>query len=576
MRLRHRLCLVPVAIAVVLAGGSTARAAPPSVVNFDELAPDTRVIDQYAASQNIVFGSPTTYVQGFIPPARCGTTAADALVVTDAAGARGGSVQCSGTEQGGVFETAMHTDLERRGVSFTLRGAGLDANEAVVKAYNAGTVGGPPSLISSQSVTVAGNAPVPVSLAHTGADGFGDIATVVITASGGKISDLVIDDISMPRDDVPPPPKFSMSLDQPTVDVVEGGSVDAPINVQRYNGSTGAVTFDVAGPLPSGLTAAQVTPNPVLGTNPPALRIAAALPFAGDRQIGVSATGAPSAGTFIGGGRIQSVHGVPAILAGDGGVVRPGAQVSIVTGCGDKPAEYPVTVRGGFSGFVDLTVERTDGAVDVERGSVRLRAAGDGTLVFPYGLRQPLGTHGDSTLDPALPAAERDAGRRHGPRVRERLRDPEHERRLLAIHRLRVRVRLRSLVQLRRAQRRRGAQGPVPDRLQPELPRRPRPGGRRSSRTSRTPPAGRTPTGSGSRTRRGRRRSARWDRTTPCSRPAPRSRCWATATTRRSARRTPEPTRARRPTRGRTSCTTSAPTTQTSARRSSATATRSP
>lgn len=391
--MRFRLSLVCLALA--LAAPSAAHAAQPSVVDFNALAPNTVVTDQYAASQNIVFGSPSTYIEGFPTYSGCGSDSNDAPTVEDTAGARVGELTCSADEISKAYETAIHTDIERRGVSFTLRGAGLRDDTVTVAFYNAGTVGGGPSVIGTQTLHVAGNAVVPVSLTRPGTTQ--DIVTVVIRAVGSPTSDLLLDDISMLKDDTPPPRKFSFSLGRPTADLVEGSSVDAPINLQRYNGSAGAVTFSV-GALPPGIGAAQVNPNPVTGTNPPNLRVSAQLPFAGDRQISVGASGTAGAGTFIGGGRLQTVHGLPAIVAGDGGVARPGAQTSLVSGCGDKQAEYPITVRGDFSGYVDVSVEKNDGPVTVLDNFTRLNAAGNGTLVFPYGLRQALGSHGGSTL----------------------------------------------------------------------------------------------------------------------------------------------------------------------------------
>ena len=391
-----RRSLPVVCIVLALALPAVAFAAPPSVVDFNGLAPETTVIAQYEASQNIVFGSPSQWIQGFPTYSGCGSEAGDAPTVSDIAGARGGEIGCSRDEISALYETAIHTDIERRGVSFNLRGNKLVDNEVIVSFYNAGTVGGPPSVIATQTLSVSGNAVVPVSLLRPGTTQ--DIVTVVIRAVGETFSTLLLDDISMLKDDVPPPPKFSFSLGRPTTDVVEGASVDAPVNLQRYNGSAGAVTFSVGAPLPAGIDAAQVLPNPVSGTNPPALRVAAALPFSGDRQVSVGASGTAGAGTFIGGGRVQTVRGIPAILAGDGGVARPGAQTTVVPACGDKLAEYPVTVRGGFSGFVDMFVDRLDGPVTLGETFIRRIAAGNGTLAFQYVLRQALGVRGGSTL----------------------------------------------------------------------------------------------------------------------------------------------------------------------------------
>jgi len=387
----RNLILALLALAVALP--ATAQAAEPSAVNFDDLPAGTEVTDQYFTPGRLIqFGNPNRFD---VPPAHdpCPTSQnTGGLLVHDGGIAgRSLSLRCSGNELESSFYAAFHTTQERRGVSFRLRGHDLYDDKVTIKLYGVGA-----QELETRAVTVAGDEVKTVAVTRSGPD----LVMVTLQAYGPGKARLSFDDLSMPLDDIPEPPKFAIGLGKPAIDIVEGGSVTVPVNLLRYNGSSGAITMSL-GTLPAGIAAAQVTPNPVTGTNGPMLTITADAPLSGQRQISLTAAGAPSAGTFVGGGKVQSVNGVPAIVAAGG----PGSEQTVVPGCGPSQASLGITVRGGYSGFIDAYFQVLDGPVEFDRFSTGVTASGNGTLALRYDLRQAAGSTGPSTIRIALAPA---------------------------------------------------------------------------------------------------------------------------------------------------------------------------
>jgi len=383
---------VLIALSAMLVPAAAAHAAPDSVVTFDGLPENTSVVDQFnTPGVQIQFGHPDRFLDGSGYSNVCPTASNTGAPYITSSGITGpgASLVCTSDEIGTTYLTAFHTNVERQRVSFQLKGHGLVDNAVTVKFWGIAD-----TLIQTQDVIVANDGVTNVSLDRGPLTQ--DIVTVTLSAVGVPFSTLVLDNINMSLSDTPPPAKFEIGLGKASADVVEGSSVSVPVNLLRYNGSTGAVTFSVGG-LPVGLTAAQFTPNPVTGSDGPALQLTAAAPMAGDRQVAVSAAGTAQSGTFLGGGKIQTVRGIPSLFV-DQGVAVVGAQEHVVSGCGTGTGEIPVGVRGGYSGPVDAIISKIDGPLVLDDTFVRVNAAGDGTVGITYHYHQPNGTHGPSTL----------------------------------------------------------------------------------------------------------------------------------------------------------------------------------
>jgi hypothetical protein len=97
-----------------------------------------------------------------------------------------------------------------------------------------------------------------------------------VTAGGPKIAyfevteeptdyttQLAIDDLVVGNPEVPPPPDFNLSAPTWLQAIEQGGSTSATINIDRFDGSSGPIQFDLSG-LPTGVTA-SFSPNPATG-----------------------------------------------------------------------------------------------------------------------------------------------------------------------------------------------------------------------------------------------------------------------------------------------------------------------
>jgi hypothetical protein len=209
--------------------------------------------------------------------------------------------------------------------------------------------------------------------------------------SGG----VFIDDLTATLDDVPPPAKYSLALQQPSAEVVEGSTVSVPVSVRRYNGSSGPVTLSV-GTLPSKIVSTEFTPTAaVTGSDPAMLRITAGSPFTETRQIPVSATGGGSAGTGIGTTNLlQSVSGIPAIYFATGGRFP----LRLVPGCGKQEISDSFNVRGGYDDYTSYNFGAVTGGLKAETTGYSVFPSGDGTYPIGYKL-DPGAPDGSGTLE---------------------------------------------------------------------------------------------------------------------------------------------------------------------------------
>ena len=357
------------AVLLVLALPATALAAPDTIINFEGLPYQTEITTQYQ-SQGVQFGSATDF--GFPQaPETCGAAATGAgggINATDSAQiACSGGAELSQQVDGESFEF----NVERRKISFNLEQLDATDNQTTdVRFYG---VGG--TLLADQTVTLPYQTVVPVSYDHGVTNGgiVGVVISGTLETPGGK---LLLDDIDATLDDTPPPPKFSIAVEQPNLGVVEGSTAQTSVSVRRYNGSTGAVSLSL-GALPAGVTAAQIQPTSVTGPNPTTLSVTAASPFTGTAQLSISATGSAQAGTEVGGAATETITGQPAVAFSDPG----STPVQVPYECGATTVSGSLTVAGGYSGAINLHVTNN---VDPVTQPAAITANGSGTYPFSF------------------------------------------------------------------------------------------------------------------------------------------------------------------------------------------------
>jgi len=389
-----------VTLAVTLLAPSGADAAPPTVIDFEDQPAETALADQYLGSRGVRFGDGARF--GVPSGNGCGGgSGGGAVVAGGLSGARSAEISCGSGEFERGVDFAFEFATERKDVRFRLRRRGANAGSPTVSvAFYA--VGG--SLLERRTVALPNSFAIDVQITRPQADG--GVAFVVVSGAlfskdvAGSVNNpaedgLFLDDIVASLDDVPPPKKYTLALSRPSAEIIEGSTASAPVTVLRYNGSTAPVTLSV-GALPPGIQAAQIDPNPVTGLNPSQLRITADRPLSGDRQVSVTANGSAAAGTFVGGGRVQTVRGVPALSFATGRF-----PTSLVPACGRSILDS-FEVRGGYSGPVDIEMRVLSGPARIAFNSDRVDARGDGTTAFAYQLEQALGTSGPSELEVTL------------------------------------------------------------------------------------------------------------------------------------------------------------------------------
>lgn len=353
-----------------------ARAAD-TVVDFSAVPAGTELVDQYG-NVGVRFNQMAAFRQPPPPAYSCGVP----VVGDNGINGRSAAIACKGIgEFEGAFNAAFGFDEERRAVRFRLKSMFAGGPEPVdisIHAINGQT-------LESRVVGLPQGVPVEVRFGPRAA---AEIASVRIA---GRIVDaptgqVYLDDIVAPIELVMPPPKFSLSLPRPLVEVVEGSSVDVPVAVQRYNGSTGPVAISVPA-LPPGIAGTVVTPNPLSGRDPATMRITASSPLTGDRQVAVTAAAAPGApvsvGTAVAPSGVVTVRGVSALQIY--GNVNPETLVPRCTG----PLSGSFSVRGGYSGNVRVSADTLTGPVTPGAPS-NVRVSGDGVANFSLPLTSVL------------------------------------------------------------------------------------------------------------------------------------------------------------------------------------------
>jgi hypothetical protein len=378
------------AVMLVLAGTSNAAAAPDTTVDFERVPAGVAVTTQYVSPEGVEFGDPTEF--GLPEFGRsCGVIAQNGGIA-----GRSGQIACQAADAGDVtnptlFNAAFEFRETRRKVGFQLRNS-TPQNDgrtaAQVRFYGPGAV-----LLNEQTITFpSASATRDVVWEITGATRIAAVWIASVDAPERPVNNIppvFVDNIYATKDDVPPSPAFALALQTPSVSVYEGATANATLSIRRFNGSTGNVNLSLTGGLPSGISGVQFVPNPVTGRDPVTMRISAASPFTGSRQLTVRAVGgSPDAGAAANADLTQTVVGSPVVSVGNRGAAM------LVRGCGAQPVQDEFTVRGGYSGPVGVgPTGAATGPASIAVSTPTVAANGDGTYPFTFVL-DPDGTPG--------------------------------------------------------------------------------------------------------------------------------------------------------------------------------------
>jgi hypothetical protein len=369
---------------------------PPTQIGFDDLSPETKVVEQYAGlgvhfAHPYAFGinrnnPPSDVINSFCTggPENEGTL----RVVDGGISGRSGYLTCGLPEFDKGFDEAFQFDYWRHGVSFKVRSQPR-VGYAGPQPLTVRLLGKNTEVLQRFDYELPPGQVTPLSYARLQSD----IAYVELSGEG----QLWLDDVEAPVDVMPPPPAYRLALVNPALSLVEGASGKVPIKVIRFNGSSGPVPLTVAS-LPAGIAAAAVEPNPIGGTAPGALRVTASAPALGERQVMVSAAAGapPAAGTATGGPVTLTVQLEPALVIDD-----DFAQVQraiAVPGCGGVETRRGLTVRGGFKGTVLVLPTILSGPVKILSQSNLVESGGDGRYEVGFTLGQDAGVPGDSEI----------------------------------------------------------------------------------------------------------------------------------------------------------------------------------
>ncbi len=284
-RIRTRRHALPALLAIVTGIGlvlPSAAAAADVTVGFDDLAPGVAATTQYRDTG----GANRGVELGLGPPfgAEAGSTWTIVKPPTAALTHSAPNVAAaSACPPPRVYRLrACGSDLWAR-FPFTKQRVSLYAGFAEPQATPVGVVlevyDGAGSILATQSATVPAGQGVVALLSVTRPSA--DIAYIRVHASDSRA--VAVDDLVFDNPTTPPPPDFSFK-ESPLLrpdglngnDIVQGETLDLPINVARVNGSNGPVSFS-AGGFTFGLTG-SVEPQAVggAGTSTVRLRLAAA------------------------------------------------------------------------------------------------------------------------------------------------------------------------------------------------------------------------------------------------------------------------------------------------------------
>ncbi|MDW5594708.1 hypothetical protein VSS74_10195 [Conexibacter stalactiti] len=387
--MRRALLLALAALALTAAPATAAD----TVITFNELPESTNIVDQYEG-QGVQFGHPHRFgiADDFVNASCTGGPGSTGNLYSVVNGFNGPSaaIGCGSAEFSNGFDIAMAFAYWRRGVSFSVRARAWSGPFGVSEPVTVRLLDKNGAVLERHDYDLPVNQVVPLSYRR----GQSDIAYVEIQGNAR----LMIDDIVAPIDAVPPDPEYRLALTTPLLELVEGATASVPVRVIRFNGSTGPVGVDVAA-LPAGISAAAVEPNPLGGTAAGALRLTAASPATGDRQVSISAApGAPPSA-----GRATTTQPVNVTVRLAPALTMERATVSAVPRCGATSTGFFFGVRGGYSGNVGVALNRVSGPASAFAGSAS--AAGDGSVRVPLSVSTesatPSPTIFEVTLTPA-------------------------------------------------------------------------------------------------------------------------------------------------------------------------------
>jgi hypothetical protein len=237
---------------------ASAAAAITKTVTFDDLAPGTRVSNEYQDSAGVTFVSGNGSLQPYVKTSAVAHSAPNEGVY-DCTGLPGCGEGFFTPRMRGVLSNSASSVSAY--VGYYLNFGEMDTVQVRIRAYNADDV----LQAESGFVTVTENGPLTQVTATAPAatiDYFEIVADALGDNSLGKA--IVFDDLSIVTPDAQGPPNFTLNQGEGVANVLAGTSVSLPVQLNRINGSNGNVSFAVSG-LPAGMTA-TFSPNPVTGT----------------------------------------------------------------------------------------------------------------------------------------------------------------------------------------------------------------------------------------------------------------------------------------------------------------------
>jgi hypothetical protein len=276
------LALALIAVALLVPAGRAA--ASTQLVTFDDLAAGTTVTDQYKASRGVFF---TTTGPGLAPhvdsapaQAHSGSNVADIYTCPSC-----GESFPEPATRGHLTTTASGVSVW---VGF-LPDPGADPAQMRLTAYNTGN-----QVVAQSALTTVTEGQPFKQLAVTASAS--NIAYFDINTPGTAARPIAIDDLEIDYPGTTGPADFGIAAPAAPAEVVQGHSVQVPIDITRLNGSNGNVSFAATG-LPPGVSA-SFAPNPVPGTGDATVLTLTAAPDApgSDSYTDATVTATPAAG----------------------------------------------------------------------------------------------------------------------------------------------------------------------------------------------------------------------------------------------------------------------------------------
>ena len=323
-------------VACALCWPGVARAALP--ITFDGLSNGTAVSNQFSSDGVVFVGQPES-------------TGLPVVKDVGALASSGGNVAistCSGCE---FVENVIRGQLSQTRETVSMR-VGIDGM----------TDGGTPIHVQLQALDAA-KAPIATATVAISSSGFStpmtvnppgtdNIAYFDVRTTDGFGASIGIDDLSFAGAGTGAP-DVSVSSGSTDVRLLLGGSVDVPVTVSRFNGSSGNVTLS-AGGLPGGVTA-TFTPSVLTGTTTTAtLHLAAAVnATASFTPVPLAITATPADSLVAPGPRVLTDNltvEAPFYLTFSPNPIR-------VPSCGSGVGNLIVNRVAGFTGTVSLAID---------------------------------------------------------------------------------------------------------------------------------------------------------------------------------------------------------------------------